>query len=393
MLFYDESDQKKGAFRKTILILVNNLGFFVTHRLPIARAAREKGYSVCVGYGELGNASLDILAQFNIGTCFVPQQRGGINPLRELRSLFFVWRCFLQVRPDLVHLITIKPYLYGGLFAHLTGVKAVVSAVPGLGGLFIRSDWRSRLIRSFLFPLYRIAFSHPNQRVIVQNPHDLEVLVNWGVLDPRKTRLLKGSGVDLSKFSRFVEPEGIHTICFAARLLRDKGLYDLLSAARILRARGVNARFWVAGEPDPRNSTGLSEQEVLKISEEGILELLGYQKDIPALYADSHIICFPSFYGEGIPKTLIEAAAAGRPIVTTDHPGCRDTVISGVSGLLVPIKSPEKLADALQWLIEHPKERVEMGKAGRRFAEHEFAQEQVIDTHLAIYQEVLNQDL
>ncbi len=380
---------KRNQSRKKLLFVVNNLGFFVSHRLPIAHAALEKGYEVNVAYGELGDVLPHTLELCDLKTFFLPQQRGGTNPLQEIRSLYYMLRLFIAIRPDLIHLVTIKSYLYGGLIARLTAVKGVVSAVTGLGSLFVRQDFRSRILQALLFPFFRFAFGHPNQLIIVQNKDDARKLIHWGLVDSRKVRLLKGSGVSLAEFSALDEPVDIPTICFAARLLREKGVYDFVSAARILRKRCIEARFLLAGDLDPKNPSGLTELELRELREEGVVEVLGYKKNIAALYAHSHIVCLPSFYGEGLPKSLIEAAAASRVIVTTDHPGCRDVIIPNVSGLLVPIKSPEKLADALQWLIEHPQERIMMGKAGRQLAEREFTIEKIVQGHLDIYHELL----
>ena len=178
-----------------------------------------------------------------------------------------------------------------------------------------------------LYPFYRIAFGHRNQRVIVQNPEDGDRLVQWRVLRSDKVSLLRGSGVDLSNFTQFKEPAGLPVICFAARLLRDKGVFQFVEAARILKTRNVQARFLLAGDPDLKNPSSVTEQDLSVWREEDVVEILGYQRNIPALYAESNMVCFPSFYGEGLPKTLIEAAAAGRAVVTTDHPGCRDAII------------------------------------------------------------------
>lgn len=381
----------KHRSKKTVLFLVNDLGYFLSHRLPVAQAAASKGYEVSIGYGELGGVAPEVLSQLSFPTYVIRMERGGTNLLQEFFSFYDISRLLRLLRPDLVHLVTIKPYLYGGLIARLAGVPGVVSAVAGLGSLFNRMDRRSQLFRALLYPIYRLAFGHPNQSVIVQNRDDASVLVNWGVLDPLKIKLLRGSGVDLTAFTQLQEVDGVPTVCFAARLLRDKGVYDFVAAARLLRARGIEALFRLAGDADTKNPTGLTESELQSLRDEGVVEVLGYQKDIPALYAKTHIVCLPSFYGEGIPKALIEAAAASRAVVTTDHPGCREAVIPNESGLLVPIKAPEKLADALQWLIEHPAERVAMGKTGRLLAEREFAIEKIVQGHLEIYQELLEQ--
>jgi glycosyltransferase involved in cell wall biosynthesis len=372
-----------------LLIFVHDLRSLISHRLALVTAAKEFGYGVKVLYGESGNTESAYLFARGIECVRIQMRRGGVNPIAELGSFFSAWKQFRKLRPEIVHLVTIKPYLYGGLAARLTGVPAVVSAVTGLGSMFIRLDWRSRLFRALIFPLYRCALMHPNQRVIFQNQDDAEELMSWGVLDQRKVRFLKGSGVDLAQFTRLDEPKGIPVICFAGRLIRDKGVCDLVSAARLLRERGVQARFWLAGVPDQKNPTGLTERELQALRKEANIEVLGYQQDIPDLYAKSHIVCLPS-YREGLPKALAEAAAASRAIVTTDVPGCRAAIIPNVSGLLVPLKNPDKLAEALQWLIEHPQERVAMGKAGRQLAERDFSIEKIVRGHLDIYEELLD---
>jgi len=239
-----------------------------------------------------------------------------------------------------------------------------------------------------LYPIYRLAFNHFNQRVIVQNKEDAKVLVELGVLNSQKIRLIKGSGARLEEFTQLDEPDGIPVVCFAGRLLYDKGIYDFVAAVKLLKKRGVQARFCLAGDLDIKNPTGLNIEDLNSLREDKNIEVLGFKKNIATLYAKAHIICLPS-YREGLPKSLIEAAAASRAIVTTDVPGCRDAIIPNKTGLLVPVKNPEKLADALQWLIEQPQERIAMGKAGRQLAEKEFRIEKIIKNHTDIYQELL----
>jgi glycosyltransferase involved in cell wall biosynthesis len=270
-------------------------------------------------------------------------------------------------------------------------VRSLVSAVSGLGTLFINKDTKSKLLRLLLYPLYKLAFGHSNQKVILQNKDDLKVLTDWGVLNLSKVKLLKGSGVNLENFTNFSETDETPTICFAARLLRDKGVYEYISAARLLKERGIKARFLLAGDIDGNNLTGLNLNDLNKIKDEGYVEIIGYHKDIPTLYARSHIICLPS-YREGFPKSLIEAAAANRAVVTTDVPGCRDAIIANKTGLLVPVKNSQKLADALQWLIEHPTKRITMGVAGRKLAEKEFRIEKIVLNHLDIYHDLLSKN-
>lgn len=375
--------------KNKILFLVNNLSFFVSHRLKIAKSSIDKGYNVIIGYGELGDVDISILEQSGLKTTHIPMHRGGVNFFKEIKTLIYIWKFIKKEKPDIVHLVTIKPYLYGGIISRLVGVPALVSAISGLGTIFISNDIKFQLLRLLLYPVYKLAFNHLNQKIIVQNNDDLKTLAKWGVLNVCKVKLIKGSGVNISDFKILEEPNGIPIVCFAARFLRDKGIYEFVSAARLLQKRGVKARFCLAGELDTNNPTSINVENLNVLKNDKTIEILGYQKNIPSLYSKSHIICLPS-YREGLPKSLLEAAAASRAIVTTNVPGCREAIIPGKTGLLVPVKDEKKLADALQWLIEHPIERIAMGKAGRKFAEKEFPIEKIVEKHLNIYDELLN---
>lgn len=373
---------------KTLLILVSHLSFFISHRLELAISAKNLGYNVKVAFGEL-DTDISYLTKNGFENFHVPIQRGGTNIFRDFKSLYFIWSLFRKVRPDIVHLVSIKPYLYGGIIARLSRVPCVVSAVSGLGSLFIHEDFISRFLRLLIYPFYQIAFNHPNQKVIVQNQEDANLLVKWGVLNLKKVRLIRGSGVKIENFTNLKEKDKIPTVCFASRLILDKGVYDYVSAARLIQKRGVKAKFFLAGEIDNRNPTALKKNDLIDLKKDKNIEFIGYQKNIPLLYSNCHIVCLPS-YREGLPKALLEAAAASRAVVTTDVPGCRDAIISNKTGLLVPIKNPVMLANSLQWLIENPIERVQMGKAGRELAEKEFRIEIIIKKHLNIYKELLS---
>ncbi len=374
--------------KKKLLFLVSHASFFISHRLELAIEAKKSGYDVKIAFGDL-DADIKFLSKEGIDYFYTPIQRGGKNFVKDFKSLYMIWSLFKKIKPDIVHLITIKPYLYGGIISRIVNVPCVVSAISGLGSLFIQQDIISRCLRGFLYPIYRLAFNHSNQKIIIQNEEDGKVLKRWGVLDPIKIKLLKGSGVNLRYFKNLDEPDGIPVVCFAARLLRDKGVFEFVSAARLLKERGIKARFYLAGELDLKNPTALTIHDFNKLKKEKNIEILGYQKDIAKLYSSSNIICLPS-YREGLPKSLIEAAAASRAVVTTNVPGCRDAIIPNKTGLLVPIKDPTKLADSIQWLIENPKERIAMGKAGRKFAEKEFLVERIIQNHLDIYKDLIN---
>jgi len=372
-------------FMARLLFVLNEPNWFVSHRFAIGLAAQKLGFDVHVaGPGEAPQEIVDAGMTFHsVQFC-----RKGMNPLAEMGAVVSLVRLFKAVRPDIAHLVTIKPYLYGGIAARLAGVPAVVSAVAGLGTVFIRHDVRALALRGLLYPMFRLAFGHGRQRVIFQNGDDRSLLEQWGVMAAEKAVLIRGSGADLKQYRVQPEAPGAPIVAFAARLLRDKGIVEFVEAARILRDRGVEARFWVIGDTDSGNRATVNEQELDAWRDEGIVELLGYRTDIPDLFGQAHIVCLPS-YREGLPKVLVEGAAAGRAVVTTDVPGCRDAIEPGQTGLLVPVRNAEKLADALQRLIENPDERRAMGRAGRELAEREFAIEKIVDTHMAIYDDLL----
>lgn len=371
-----------------LLYVVNDVGFFLSHRLAIAQAAQREGLQVHLA---AGGEITDELRRTGIHFHPLALSRSGMNPLSELSTLWHLVRLFRRIRPDLVHLVTIKPYLYGGIAARLVGVPAVVSAVAGLGMLMGGRGLRGRMLRAGLQPLYRFAFHHPRQHVLFQNPDDRKWMQRWMRLPMERSSLLPGSGVDLAKHVVREEAPGPPIIVFAGRLLRDKGVEELVQAVRILRSRGIEARCWILGVPDPGNPSTVSAEELQAWQSEGWVDWLGHRSDIPECFSQAHIICLPSYYGEGLPKVLAEAAASGRAVVTTDHPGCRDAIKPGITGLLVPPRDPKALADALQRLIENPEQRRAMGRAGRDLAQRTFAIESIVDAHLDLYRELLPQ--
>ena len=265
----------------------------------------------------------------------------------------------------------------------------MVAAISGLGTVFIDRDRSRSLMRRGIDWFYRFALGHPNAKVIFQNPDDRSVLIEMEAVRDEQAALIRGSGVLLADYPMRLEPESVPVVTFAARLLRDKGVREFVEAARVLKVRGVAARFWLAGSTDPGNLTSISEDDLALWGKEGLVEILGYRGDIPDVFADSNIIVLPS-YREGLPKALIEAAACGRAVVTTNVPGCRDAIEPDTTGLLVPVRDASALADAIQSLIEDPQRRKQMGASGRAFAEREFSIERVVDAHLSIYEKLVN---
>ncbi len=360
----------------------------MSHRLPIALQAMQQGYEVHL------LCAITDKAQYlkSVGLIVHPFSfsRSGKNVFREVSSVIKLYKKIKSISPDLLHLVTIKPVLYGGIVARILNVPAVVSAISGLGFLFVmRSDLRVRLLRYAVLFLYRMAMGHPNQQVIFQNPTDRDALVKAGGVAKDKTWLIRGSGVDLVNYPVKPEPDGIPVVVMASRLLIDKGVHEFVDAARLLQSQGITARFQLIGEPDPQNPESITFEIIRAWQKEGIVDCLGFRPDIAELFSHAHIITLPSYYGEGLPKVLIEAAACGRAVVTTDMPGCRDAIEPGVSGLLVPERDAEALAQALACLIGDPSLRQQMGKAGRDLAEREFSIDKVIATHLSIYRQLL----
>jgi glycosyltransferase involved in cell wall biosynthesis len=296
---------------------------------------------------------------------------------------------FHREKPDLVHLITIKPVLYGGLATRIAGISSVVAAVSGLGTVFVADSIVAKLRKWLVKLLYAMAFNQKRLAVIFQNPDDRDTLLSAGALRKDETRMIRGSGVRLADYPYLQEPEGKPVVVMAARLLRDKGVFEFVGAANILRERGVDVDMRLVGSSDPGNLNSVTEAELECWEKEGVVTLLGYRTDIAHQYASANVVCLPSYYGEGLPKCLVEAAACGRAVVTTDHPGCRDAIRPDESGLLVPIKNSVALADAIQQLVGSPELRQRMGEAGRALAEEAFAIEKIVGQHLRIYEELL----
>ncbi|WP_397474844.1 glycosyltransferase family 4 protein [Pusillimonas sp.] len=366
-----------------LLYVVNNPAFFLSHRLPIALAAQEAGYDVHVAT-MAGAASADIVSH-GFQHHEIPMSRSGKNPLQECATLFALWRLYRALRPDIVHAVTIKPVLYGGIAARLAGVPGYVAAVSGLGFIFMRKRGGFDLLRWAALMLYRLALGHRNSRVIFQNTSDRDVLLRAGAVRQRQVELIRGSGVDLDHFAVQPEPEGPLATVMVARLLADKGVREFVQAARMASRRTDGMRWVLAGSLDSGNPAGISAQELQGWQDEGVVDYVGEQKDVAGLYARSHIAVLPS-YREGLPKSLIEAAACGRAVVTTDVPGCRDAIEADRTGLLVPARDAAALASAVQRLADDAALRRQFGEEGRHLAERAFDIRLVVQRHLEIYE-------
>jgi glycosyltransferase involved in cell wall biosynthesis len=366
-----------------LLFVVNDAGFFVSHRLPIALAARDDGFEVHVATAA-GGATATIEAH-GIAYHRLRLSRSGTNPIRELLTLVEIARVIRRIRPDIVHLVTVKPVIYGGIVARMVRTPAVVAAISGLGHVFVARDFRTRVVRALMATAYRIALSRSGLKVIFQNASDYNALARIGAVTREKAVLIRGSGVDLSEYRAMSESDGVPVVTFAARLLKPKGVYEFVAAAERLRQSGVQARFLLVGDVDPGNTSSATAAEIDRWRAEGVVEVLGHRSDIAAIFAASNLVVLPSYYGEGLPRVLAEAAACGRAVVTTDMPGCRDAIEPGKTGVLVPPRDVGSLCQAIRDLLSDPVRRKQMGAAGRALAEREYGIELVVAKHLDVY--------
>lgn len=316
--------------------------------------------------------------------------RRSLNPLREAFLLLHLIRLFKLENPTIVHSFTIKCAIYGSLAARLAGVPARVNAVAGMGYVFTSNALKARLLRPVVRILLKLALGGRNARLILQNPDDVALFRQAGLVDPEHVRLIPGSGVDCVRFSPAPQQivQGRVRVVLPARLLWDKGLAEYMEAARLLRSRGVPVDLLLAGTPDPGNPAAVPEPAVREWVSEGLVQWLGHVDDMPALFRSVQIVALPS-YREGLPKGLIEAGASGCALVTTDVPGCREVVTHEVNGLLVPVKDGVALADAIERLVRDPALRQALGVAAREKAVTEFDERIVIARTLDVYAELM----
>lgn len=370
--------------KKKLLYIVNVDWFFLSHRLPIALEAQRQGYVVHLACALTDKK--DFLETHGLIVHPLALKRGKTSLASSFASFVEIVFLLLKLRPDILHLVTIKPVLFGGMAARLTRVPACIAAVSGLGFVFLDQGIKAHLRRVLVLGLYRLALGGERTKIIFQNVDDRQALVQGAGIKKSQTVLIRGSGVSLSAYDVTPEPEGDPVVILPARLLIDKGVREFVEAARLLQRKGIKARFCLVGSPDPANPASLTDDEIQGWVREGIVEAWGHHADMPAILSQTTIVALPS-YREGMPKALLEAAACGRAVVTTDVAGCRDAITPDVTGLLVTVCDAASLADGLEKLIRDPQRRNAMGLAGRTLAEEAFDIREVIKKHIALYNE------
>ncbi|MGC1467432.1 MAG: glycosyltransferase family 4 protein, partial [Pseudolabrys sp.] len=346
--------------RPALVYLVTEDWYFLSHRIPMAQAAQRAGYDVHV----ITQANKDrrAIEALGIHVHAIAWQRGSFNPFKFLANVRAIRQLYREVAPDLVHHVALQPTVAGSLAA--AGLPfARLNAIAGFGFSFTSTTLRARLARPVLQALMRYVLGHSRSTVLVQNPHDLTAVERLGV-PKEKIRIIRGSGVDIRKLVPLPVPEGPLTAAFVGRLLDDKGVRTLVEAHKILRERGQDVRLLIAGEPDPANPASIPPKEIAAWTRQPGVEVLGHVADISSVWRSAHIAVLPS-RREGLPKSLLEAAACGRPIVATDVPGCREIARDGINALLVPPDRPGALADAIARLAGDEGLRRRFGEAGR----------------------------
>lgn len=368
-----------------LFIVVNVDWFFLSHRKDVALAAQAVGYDVTIVTNDTGK--LKDIEALGLKTINLPMKRSGKNIFEELCVVKFLYSLYRCEKPDAVHHVGLKTILWGTLAAKLARVYGVVNAVSGLGIFF--SAENKGLASKVLPKVLKWSHKRKNLLVIFQNDEDKGLFLKHGIISEQQVRYIKGSGVNLEQFCFSPEPtEGKLKVLLTARMIVEKGIFVLTEAAEKLRRKyGEKVEFWLCGGLDD-NPMSLKQEDMDRICDGEYIKWLGYRTDVLELLKQCHVVAFPSFYKEGLPKSLIEATAIGRAIITTDNIGCREAVVDGVNGYLIPIKDSSALAEKLDVLLSDGELRRKMGKAGRELAEKDFSMDEVIKRHLNIYKEL-----
>ena len=369
-------------FRKTILYNVNSTDFFISHRLEIAKNAIQKGYRVVV----VGDKKSEIFDPLGIQSEEIKIKRSTIGLLGNIELIYQYRKIYKKHQPDLIHHITLKPIIFGSIAAKFSRNRAkIINAVSGLGVTFANQNWVSLAIKNLLkFSL------NPNHHFIFQNESDRDIFKSLKLLRSNYI-MTNGSGVNKKIFSYSPKKSKDKIIItLTARMLLEKGIIVLSKAAKLLEKKYFGkVEFHLFGPIDNQNPSALSEQELLALNIKDYFIWKGNSNDIVKVLSKTDIYCLPTHYGEGIPKSIIEAMAIGRPIITTNIPGCKKCVIEGQNGYLIPIKDPVKLSKKIEKLINDKPLREKMGKNSRTLVEKDFTLDKVVNQTFELYNNVL----
>ncbi len=371
-----------------LLFVVTEDWYFAMHWLALARLAREAGYEVAVATRVHSHAG----AILESGVELIPLRqlrRSSLNPFAETAAVLELARVIRRWDPAIVHLVAMKPIVYGAVAMRLGRRAPCVNALAGLGFIFLQDSGLARFLRPLVKRLLRFALGAQHSLTTVQNPDDKALLVREGLVEADKVKLIRGAGIDLRRFPLSPLPAGRPLVLLMSRMLWEKGVGEFVEAARIIASRGLDARFALVGEPDDENPAAVPRTMLRKWADEGIVEWWGFRADASNVLAQAHLVVLPTTYREGLPTVLTEASATGRPTIATDAPGCREVVKHGVNGLLVPLRDAAKLAEAIAELLLAPDLCQRMGRQGRMLVERDFSIEAVAASTLEIYRQLL----
>ena len=372
---------------KRLLFIISEDWYFVSHRLHLAVSAIKAGYSVALLSHYTKHQEKIKLA--GIETINWPLNRGSKNLIKEIISIKGIVSTIRQFQPSLIHSVAMKPVLYSGIACKMIGLRNRVFALAGLGFIFTSDKRSAKYLRPIIKYSFKFLFKGDKTRLILQNPEDQAALSTANIINENNVSLIRGSGVNMNLYSFSKIPEGTPIIMLPARMLWDKGVGEFVKVAKILKQSGIKARFVLVGSPDVHNPETINDFQLKNWENDEIIEWWGQKEDMAKVYYQSTIVCLPS-YREGLPKSLLEAASCGRPIVTYDVPGCREIVKDGYNGYLVQLKSIDGLVQAISQLINYYELCVQMGKNGRKLVKKHFSQEQIANETLAVWEEVLS---
>ncbi|MBO8217673.1 glycosyltransferase family 4 protein [Prochlorococcus marinus] len=373
-----------------LLIIVNVDWFLYSHRLPIIIEAKRQGYDVHIGT-KITNLSIKKeLLDYGFVIHEIPFDRTGKNISNLIKVALSILKLLIFLKPNILHLITMQPIIFGGIAAKLCRTKKVVYSISGLGHVFLSHSFFTSIRRWIVINLYRLALSNKPRVVVFQNKSDFNLISKVSALSDSEVVLIPGSGVDVNKYLFSKIPDTEPTILMASRLLVSKGVKEFIEAAKILKSKGIKIKFQLAGKPDVSNPLSISKIKIDNWVSKGYIEYLGYRDDIHKIIPKCHIVVLPSYYPEGLPKILCEAAACGRPVITTYEPGCQDSVENGVTGLLIKSRESKELANAIEKLISDPGLLNSMSLKARKRAEKFFDIKSVVESHIKLYRHLSN---
>lgn len=356
---------------KKVLMITSSARSFINFRYHLIKDFINKGYGViaCATPDYADKNTFDLLQE--IGVKYVPIRikNTGLNLFFDLRTIYNLFKLIEKEQPDLVFNYTIKPVIYGSIVAKLAKIDSVYSTITGLGYVFVGNALKVKVLRLIIKRMYAFALKF-NKKIFFQNPDDLNLFVNSKIVNKFKAILIKGSGVDIDYYVSAPFPENC-TFLLVARLIKDKGIYEYIEATKWLKKKYPFVKFKLAGNYDA-NPNAIDKAKVNCWVTDGIIEYLGFLDNVKLILESSSVFVLPSYYREGVPKVILEAMASGRPIITTDTPGCRETVVDGKNGYLIPVRNVDKLIEAMEKFILSPKLIPKMGRESRCIAEKDY---------------------